>query len=82
MRNEIVPDKAFTVTLRLEPEGGFTVRVPALPEIVTYGADKPEALALAKEAIELSVESRKERGEDVPDSDAVLLRSVTVSAVE
>lgn len=46
----------YSVTLRPEPEGGFTVRVPAFPEIVTYGADETEALANAKEAIELSIE--------------------------
>ena len=28
-----------------EEEGGFTVRVPAIPEIVTYGKDEHEALA-------------------------------------
>lgn len=59
-------DKTFTVTLRPEPEGGFTVRVPALPEIVTYGEDEQEALAMAKEAIELSLEHRLAQGEDLP----------------
>ena len=33
----------FSITLRPEPEGGFTVRVPALPEIVTYGESENEA---------------------------------------
>ena len=52
----------FDIVLRPEPEGGFTVRVPALPEIVTYGDDEDEALAMATEAIELVIESRLERG--------------------
>ncbi len=65
--------------LRPEPEGGFTVRVPALPEIVTYGEDEEEALLMAKEAIELTLLSRRERREDIPDSDATLVRSVSVS---
>ena len=56
----------FSVTLRPEPEGGFTVRVPALPEIVTSGESENEALAMAKEAIELVLESRRERGEAIP----------------
>jgi len=76
------PDKkerTFSVLLRVEPEGGFTVRVPALPEIVTYGKDEEEAVAMAKEAIELSVESRTERGEEVPDNGIVLVRSVTIT---
>lgn len=72
-------EKTYTITLRAEPEGGFTVRVPALPEIVTYGEDVDEALAMAKDAIELVLLSRKERGEEIPDSDATLVRSVSVS---
>ena len=70
--------RTYTVVLRPEPEGGFTVRVPAFPEIVTYGEDEQQALAMAKDAIELCLESRKERGEDIPDSDAVVVRSVSV----
>ena len=78
MRRHIEVDKTYTITLRPEPEGGFTVRVPAFPEIVTYGEDEQQALTMAKDAIELCLESRKERGEDVPDSDAVVVRSVSV----
>ena len=72
-------DKTYTITLRPEPEGGFTVRVPAFPEIVTYGESEQEALAMAKDAIELCLESRKERGEDIPDSDSVVVHSLNVS---
>jgi predicted RNase H-like HicB family nuclease len=69
----------FSITLRPEPEGGFTVRVPALPEIVTYGPSEDEALAMAKDAIELVLQSRKERGEPIPANDGTLLRSVDVT---
>ena len=72
-------DKTYTITLRPEPEGGFTVRVPALPEIVTYGEDEKQALEMAKDAIELCLVSRKERGEDIPDSDGMVVHSVSVS---
>ncbi len=41
--------EAFTIVLEPEGEGGFTVRVPSLPEIVTYGKDQAEALAMAEE---------------------------------
>lgn len=68
----------FTVTLRPEPEGGFTVRVLELQEIVTYGEDEAEALAMAKEAIELVIESRTERGEPLPDVSDTIVRHVTV----
>jgi len=69
----------FSITLRPEPEGGFTVRVPALPEIVTYGESENEALAMAKDAIELVLQSRKERGETIPSQDGTFLRSVDVT---
>jgi antitoxin HicB len=72
-------EKTYTITLRPEPEGGFTVRVPALPEIVTYGEDEEEALAMAKDAIELVLASRRERGEEIPESDGVQVHSVRVS---
>jgi antitoxin HicB len=68
----------FSITLRPEPEGGFTVRVPALPEIVTYGESEDEAIAMAKDAIALVMESRKERGELLPAEDKTVLRSVDV----
>ena len=66
------------MVLRPEPEGGFTVRVPAFPEIVTYGEDEQEALAMAKQAIELAIEHRTSLGEDIPDARAAPVREVTV----
>ncbi len=69
----------FDVLLRHEPEGGFTVRVPAFPEIVTYGEDEAEALAMAQEAIELVIEDRHARGEAIPAIDAMRLRSVKIA---
>jgi predicted RNase H-like HicB family nuclease len=69
----------FSITLRPEREGGFTVRVPALPEIVTYGQDEDEAVAMAKDAIELVLQSRQERGEPVPTRDGTIVRSVEVT---
>ena len=68
----------FTVILRPEPEGGFTVRVVELSEIVTYGQDEAEALAMAEDAIKLVIESRTERGEPLPQSGQPLVRHVTV----
>ena len=53
--------------LRPEPEGGFTVTVPSLPGCITYGADITEAKAMAKEAIELYLESLSARNEPVPN---------------
>jgi predicted RNase H-like HicB family nuclease len=47
--------RTFAVVLEPEEEGGFTVRVPAFPEIVTYGKDEREALATAEDAIRLVI---------------------------
>jgi antitoxin HicB len=59
---------------------GFLVHVPALPEVVTSGDTEEEALAMARGAIELVLESRRERGEGVPvDVAKPKLREVTVS---
>ena len=73
---------SYTYSVILEPmeEGGFLVRVPALPEIVTYGDDEGEALAMAKDAIELVLVSRSERGEEIPQEIAeTRVRQMTVS---
>jgi antitoxin HicB len=59
--------RTYTVVLEPAEEGGFIVRVPALPEIVTEGDTEAEALAMAKDAIELVIDSRRERGELIPD---------------
>ena len=62
-------DATRTYSIVLEPaeEGGFIVHVPALPEICTEGDTEAEAIAMAKDAIELVVASRRERGEDIPE---------------
>lgn len=73
-------ERTYEVMLRPEPEGGFTVRVPAFPEIVTHGSDEAEALAMAQEAIELVIEDRTANGEAIPAPDAIRFRSVKVSA--
>jgi antitoxin HicB len=45
--------RTFAVVLEPEEEGGFTVRVPSFPALVTYGKDEREALAMAEDAIRL-----------------------------
>jgi len=65
----------YTVILRKEPEGGFTVLVPALPGVVSYGRDLAHARYMARDAIGLFVETLADDGEPVPveDGDAVLV---------
>ncbi len=66
--------------LRKEPEGGYTVIVPSLPGCVTYGSTIDEAIEMAKEAIELYIESLKRHGEDIPTEKGTLEYNLTVEA--
>ena len=66
--------RTFAVVLEPEDDGGFTVRVPSLPEIVTYGGDEREALAMAEDAIHLVIEDRLARGESVPEGEPPRIR--------
>jgi len=63
---------SYKILLKPEPEGGYTVNVPALPGCITYGVDIEEAKINAKEAIELYIESLKEHGEEIPSDEDVL----------
>jgi antitoxin HicB len=80
-KRQIVVDhkRTFAVVLEPEEEGGFTVRVSALPEIVTYGKDEQEALAMAEDAIRLVLEDMAARGEAIPEPSTPRLREVTVT---
>jgi len=71
--------RKFAVFLEPEEEGGFTVRVPTLPEIVTYGKDEAEALAMAEDAIRLVLEDMTARGESIPQSPTPRIREVSVT---
>lgn len=72
--------RTFTVALEPAEEGGFVVRVPALPEIVTEGDTEAEAIAMAKDAIVLVLESRSERGEPIPEeTQPPLVHKLTVA---
>jgi antitoxin HicB len=76
-RNASVDQKrTFAVVLEPEDEGGFTVRVPALPEIVTFGRDEREALAMAEDAIRLALEDCAARGEPIPNGEPPRIRQV------
>jgi antitoxin HicB len=58
----------YTIILHPDPEeGGYTVTVPALPGCVTQGETLEEAIAMAKDAIRLYVESLRADGEVIPE---------------
>ena len=71
----------YKIHLHKEAEGGFTVSVPVLPGCITYGDDVDEALAMAKEAIELYIEELQERGEPIPDDTNTLEFSLKLEEV-
>jgi antitoxin HicB len=57
---------SFSVILEPQQDGGFTVLVPALPEVVTEGDTEEEALAHAEEAIRAIVAYRRDNGIAIP----------------
>ncbi len=71
---------SYRVMLRKEPEGGYTVMVPSLPGCVTYGETIEQAIEMAKEAIELYIESLKEHNEEIPTEEKTLEYTLMVEA--
>ncbi|RZN32912.1 MAG: type II toxin-antitoxin system HicB family antitoxin [Methanosarcinales archaeon] len=63
---------SYRILLKQEPEGGYTVIVPSLPGCVTYGDTTDESIKMAREAIELYMESLVEHGEEIPASEGML----------
>ena len=56
----------YTVVLVRGEVGGYSVYVPALPGCQTQGETMPEALDMAKEAIECYLGSLDRRGKSFP----------------
>jgi len=63
---------SYKILLKKEPEGGYTVTVPSLPGCVTYGESIEIATEMAKEAIELYLESLKAHHEEIPNDEGIL----------
>lgn len=71
---------SFSVVLEPQEHGGFTVLVPALPEVVTEGDTEEEALANAQEAIQAILSYRRDHGIAIPPDAHPEIRRVTVAA--
>lgn len=56
----------YNVMLRPEPEGGFTVVVPALPGCVTYGRTLNETQEITKDTIAGYIASLRKHGDPLP----------------
>ena len=66
----------FTVLFEPAEEGGYVVRCPALPGLVTEGDTLEEARAMAENAIRAYLESLRKDGLPVPDDKKLTLDPV------
>jgi predicted RNase H-like HicB family nuclease len=80
--NEIKMEKSKSLTYKIllhkEPEGEYTVTVPALPGCITYGENIDHAIEMAKEAIELYISELKEKGIEIPDDSTTIEYSINL----
>ena len=70
----------FSVVLEPQSEGGFSVSVPALPEVVTEGDTEAEALEMAADAINLVLRYRRDNGLPIPVDEPPRVRKITIAA--
>jgi antitoxin HicB len=52
--------------LTLQPEGGFTVTSPLVPELITEGDSMDEVLANVQDALEAVIEMYENLGKELP----------------
>lgn len=71
----------YTVIYTTEHEGGFTVTVPQLPGCVTYGKDLKEAKKMAKDAINLYLQSLKKHNEPIPQEENSFIGSIDLEFI-
>jgi len=54
------------LVLEPQPEGGYVVTCPLLPELITEGDTVPEALRNANDALEAVIEAYEDLGRPLP----------------
>jgi antitoxin HicB len=59
--------REYSIVLTPEPEGGFTITVPALPGYVGFADTEEQAVVLAGEGIRFHIESLVAEGQAVPE---------------
>ena len=57
----------YTAIVRKAPDGFYIASCPLIPEAHAQGETYEECLDNIKEVLELCLECRKERGEEIPD---------------
>jgi len=68
----------YTVTIREAPDGYFVASCPLIPEAHAQGTTFDECKANIKEALELCIDCRKDRGEEIPDETTATQVNVAV----
>ncbi len=59
-------DFSYPVVLKKDPSGGYVVTCPDLPEVVTQGEDRRDALLQAIDAVEEALAGRIRRVDSIP----------------
>jgi len=67
----------YTVIMRKAPDGFYIASCPVIQEARAQGETYEECLANIKEVLELCLEWRKERGEEIPQE--LDIKKVTVA---
>ncbi|OGE83677.1 MAG: antitoxin HicB [Candidatus Doudnabacteria bacterium RIFCSPLOWO2_01_FULL_44_21] len=68
----------YNLIFQPEPEGGFTVIVPALPGCITFGSTLEEAKSMAIDAIQGYLASLKKHNEPIPSDKASFISSIEI----
>jgi antitoxin HicB len=69
-----VDQTGYYVVLEPDAEGGYIAVIPAFPGCYSQGETADEALTNAREAILLTIEDMRERGEPIPDPAGEMLQ--------
>ena len=69
----------YSIVLTPEPEGGFTILIPAFPDYVGFATDEEEARALAEEGISFETERLRDEGKQ-PPVETTLPRIIRIAA--
>ncbi len=70
----------FNVVYEDAGEGWVYAHVPELPEVHTQGESLDQAREMVRDAIELVLEERRERGEVIPPTGWALVEAVEIAA--
>ena len=82
-RRATVPEVSaliFNVVFEDAGDGWVYAHVPELPEVQTQGEGLEDARVMVREAIELVLEDRRDRGESIPATGWALVESVEIAA--